>query len=439
MSGRSDAITIYRAALEAVQPSILLPQYIQLNHDELIIDQKHIPLNKGQHIYIIGAGKASAAMAQATEKILGHRINGGIIVTKYDHALPLQIIECVEAAHPVPDENSLLAVEKTKELLQKVKEGDIIICLLSGGASSLWADVPESVSLNDQQQLFLLLLSSGATIEEMNTIRKHLSSVKGGQLLRYAPTATWFSFIISDVPGNQLETIASGPTVADPSTFEKAMQIIKKYQLQLKLPFSVLNHIEKGKLGLIPETVKANDTVLKNVHTMIIGNNTLALQAAQQKATELGYHTMIHNAGMVGEAGEVVRDFIKVCKKYKDTTPACLLMGGETTVTVTGKGKGGRNQHMALCALVEMMERHNDEPNAVIFLSAGTDGTDGPTDAAGAIADIETVSMAVQKKLMPQQYIDNNDAYHFFQHAGGLLKTGPTQTNVMDIVVALID
>ncbi len=439
MSKKSDAITIYKAAVAAVQPAVLLPQYIQVQQNDLYINGRYIPLSNQQNIYVIGAGKASAAMAQVTEKILGHRISEGIIVTKYGHALPLQKIKSMEAAHPVPDDNSILSVEKTKELLQKANDGDIILCLLSGGASALWADLPVGVSLKEMRQLFQLLLNCGATIAEINTIRKHLSSVKGGQLLRYAPLATWFCFIISDVPGNQLEVIASGPTVADTTTFADAIEIINNYNLQAQLPVAVMHRLKKGSNGLLPETVKANDPVLSIVHTIIIGNNSLALQAAQQKAAELGYHTMVHNANMHGEASIVARDFIKECKKYKGPLPACLLMGGETTVSITGSGKGGRNQHMALSALQEMMNRNNDERCSITFLSAGTDGTDGPTDAAGAIADTETIAMTVQKNWMPRYYLDNNDAYHFFQQSGGLLKTGPTQTNVMDVVIALIE
>ena len=244
MQERNDAIAIYKAAVDVVQPACLLPEYIQFRNNELYISGRQIPLKNQQHIYIIGAGKASAAMAQVTEKILGNMIREGFIVTKYNHALPLLIISHMEAAHPVPDENSLLAAERTKAILQKATEADIVICLLSGGASSLLEGIPASISLQDIKQLFQQLLNSGANIAEMNTVRKHISTLKGGQLLRYAPASTWFSFIISDVPGDNPEVIAGGPTTADTSTFEEAIQIIYKYKLQQKIPLPVMQHLE---------------------------------------------------------------------------------------------------------------------------------------------------------------------------------------------------
>lgn len=438
MQERNDAIAIYKAAVDAVQPACLLPEYIQFRNNELYISGRQIPLKNQQHIYIIGAGKAAAAMAQVTEQILGKIITEGFIVTKYNHALPLLIISHMEAAHPVPDENSLLAAERTKVILQKATEADIIICLLSGGASSLLESIPASISLQAIKQLFQQLLNSGANIAEMNTVRKHLSTIKGGQLLRYAPASTWFSFIISDVPGDNPEVIAGGPTTADTSTFEEAIQIIYKYKLQQKIPTSVIHHLENGRKGLLPETVKNGDPVLKNVQNIIIGSNAIALRAAVSKATELGYHTLIHESNLKEDAAIASRDFISLCKNYNGPLPACLLMGGETTVTVTGSGKGGRNQHFALAALLEMMKSKHDKNNNVTIMSAGTDGTDGPTDAAGAIIDKHSIDTVNQNNFNPQQFFDNNDSYHFFQQAGGLIKTGATQTNVMDIMLALI-
>ncbi len=437
MKAENDAIMIYKAAVAAVQPVRLLPKYIQFRENCLYIAGMHIEMNNQQKIYVIGSGKAAAAMAQVTENILGKYIRGGFIVTKYKHALPLQHISYMEAAHPVPDKNSLLASERTKSILQKATEKDIIICLLSGGASSLLESIPESISLHDMQQLSQQLLNSGASIAEMNIVRKHISTIKGGQLLKYAPTSKWISLIISDVPGNNPEMIASGLTAGDVSTFKDAIQIINRYQLYDKIPHSVSNYLENGSKGLIPETIKYDDAILKNVQNIIIGSNTIALQVAISKGKELGYHTIIHENSLQGDAAIAAKDFISTCYEYSGPLPACLLMGGETTVRVTGKGKGGRNQHFALAALLEMMKSNCLEKNITI-LSAGTDGTDGPTDAAGAIVDNYTIEDVIKYNYEPRQYFDNNDSYQFFQQAGGLISTGATQTNVMDIMIALI-
>lgn len=438
MKARNDAIMIYKAAVEAVQPHRLLPKYIQIIDNDIYIAGRPIRLNKKQDIYVIGAGKAAGAMAQVTEKILGKHIRSGFIVTKYKHALPLQHIRIMEAAHPVPDENSLLASERTKDILQKTTDSDIIICLLSGGASSLLESIPESISLQDLKLLSLQLLNSGASIAEMNIIRKHISTIKGGQLLKYAPTSKWISLIISDVPGDNPDVIAGGLTAADASTFNDAIQIIGKYQLQHKIPHSVFNYLENGRKGLIPETIKQDDRILKNVQNIIIGSNMESLREAATKATELGYHTEILDNKLQEDGATASRDFINICRNYNGPSPACLLMGGETTVAVTGNGKGGRNQHFALAALLEMLKDSYQNKNDVTVLSAGTDGTDGPTDAAGAIVDKNTIDAVIKYKYDPQKYFDNNDSYHFFQQAGGLIKTGATQTNVMDIMIAII-
>jgi hydroxypyruvate reductase len=311
---------------------------------------------------------------------------------------------------------------------------------MSGGASALWIDVPQGASLADVQQSFELLLRSGATIEELNAIRKHLSGIKGGQILQYAPTAKWFSFIISDVPGNDLSVIASGPTVPDDTRFEDVRRIIEKYHLSDQLPDAILQHIQKGLLGEISETAKSGDPIFKQVINTIIGSNSIALESAAVVAKQLGYHIAAINPGLTGDAATVGRELVLKAKKYSGIKPACFLSGGETTVIVTGKGKGGRNQHMVLSALLEL-QSNNDEAtsNEITFLSAGTDGTDGPTDAAGAIADDQTVAMIHEKKLDAQKYFNNNDAYLFFEQTGGLVKTGATQTNVMDLVVVIVE
>jgi len=433
MQNRIHAEALYRAAVAAVQPATLLPQYLQLQGNVMQINNQSIPLTHTD-LYVIGAGKAAAAMAQTVESILGDEINAGIITTKYEHALPLEKIICIEAAHPVPDEKSVQAAEQTMSLLKQTKANDVIICLLSGGASSLWADTPDGISLKELQQTFDLLLKSGASIDEMNCVRRHLSQIKGGQLLRYAPHARWFTLIISDVPGDQLQDIASGPTTADATTFADAINIINSYQLQQQLPTTVLNYLRKGIMGELEDTIKPGSELLQKVNNTIIGSNKTALAAAKQKAEELGYTVIIQEELMTGETATAATAIMQKATQYHSNKPACLLYGGETTVTVTGNGKGGRNQHLALCALQQLNNKHN-----ITLLAAGTDGTDGPTDAAGAFADAVLKQAAIDQQLSLIDAITNNDAYPFFEKVNGLLKTGATQTNVMDIVIVLID
>ncbi|MGV3595798.1 MAG: glycerate kinase type-2 family protein, partial [Sediminibacterium sp.] len=289
MPGKHNAISIFQTAVAAVHPSNLVSKYIQLADAVLTIDQQSFPLSTDQKIFVIGAGKATAAMALETEKILGDHIHKGCITTKYQHAIALAKVACWEAAHPVPDQNSFLAVENTIQLLQEATANDIIICLLSGGTSSLWADVPEEISQSDMQIVFDRLLKCGATIHETNTVRKHLSKIKGGQLLRYAPNSKWFTLILSDVPDNDLSVIASGPTVADNSTYKDALGVLKKYQLEELIPTRVWEYLQRGAKGLFTETVKQNDPLLNIVTNITIGTNDIAIKAASEKAQTMGY------------------------------------------------------------------------------------------------------------------------------------------------------
>lgn len=433
MQQRNKAKEIYKAAVAAVQPAVLLQQFLSVDENGIRINTEQLNIQPNS-VFVIGAGKAAAAMAQTVESILGNYIKAGVITTKYEHALPLQKINCIEAAHPVPDEQSVLAIKQTIELLQQTTADDVIICLLSGGASSLWADLPEGVNLKEIQHSFDLLLKSGANISEMNCVRRHLSSVKGGQFLRYAPHAHWFTLIISDVPGDSIRDIASGPTSADATSFADAINIINKYHLQQQLPYSVLQHLKKGMNGETADTIKPGDVLLNKVKNIIIGRNKTCIEAAKQKAEELGYTVVVNDELLTGETADAAQTILQKATQYLSTKPACFLFGGETTVTVTGNGKGGRNQHLALCALQQLTGQQN-----ITFLAAGTDGTDGPTDAAGAFIDDALLKAAEQQQLSISEAINNNDAYHFFEKVNGLLKTGATQTNVMDIVIVLID
>lgn len=443
MSARENAIQIFGAAVAAVQPQILIPENLFIQQGQLHIFDQQIDISEVQKIYLVGAGKASAAMAKAVQDLLGDLITAGLVVTKYGHTIALQKIICVEAAHPVPDNQGVVAMSATIDLLNQVGKQDLVICLISGGASSLWIDVPQGISLSDIRQTFQLLLQCGASIDEVNTIRKHLSAVKGGQLLQHAPDARWFTFIISDVPGDALGVIASGPTVPDNTSFDDTLRIINRYNLTNQLPLAVYQRIMDGCDGLIAETCKEQDPIFNRVSCKIIGNNSRALKAAEYNAMQLGYHIPKSGNGLSGDAEQVGRSLIQFCKNYRGVKPACLLLGGETTVMVSGSGTGGRNQQMALSALLELTYVSEDpddkELNTITFLSAGTDGTDGPTDAAGAYVDIRIISKAKELKLDAAKYLLNNDAYIFFEQTGGLLKTGATQTNVMDLVVIIIE
>lgn len=436
MELREHCQQIFEAAVTAVQPGQLIPEFLELKGNNLRIGKELIPLTATTKIFVIGAGKASATMAQAVEKIAGKRIAKGFIATKYDHAQPLEHIECLEASHPVPDQNGVIAVERTIAVVQEARQQDIIICLLSGGASALWADLPAGISLEALQQTSSLLLQCGADIAEMNTVRKHLSRIKGGQLLSYAPRSGWFSLIISDVPGDMLTVIGSGPTVDDTSSFEDVKKIIEKYKLADQLPSPVLHHIEKGIKGAIPETIKPGNAVLKNCSNFLIGSNLIALAAAKNEAQKLGYHTNVLESCLQGDTTDAARNLFAIYSSYRGNRPACFLTGGETTLQVTGKGKGGRNQHMVLQVLHEMMTH---EIPGFCFLAAGSDGTDGPTDAAGAFADQLTLARMKEKGLLLANYLQQQDSYHFFKEAAALFKTGSTGTNVMDLSVAIIE
>ncbi|MTI38878.1 glycerate kinase type-2 family protein [Fulvivirga lutimaris] len=433
MSARQDALQIFQAAVKAVQPSYLLPQHIKLEEQQLTILGDEITLKETNNLYVIGAGKAAAAMAVETEKILGTHIKDGIVTTKYHHSLPTNHIKIIESAHPVPDDNCDLAVRETINLLRNTTENDVIICLISGGASSLWCDVPSGLIMPDLQQTFDLLLKSGAEIQEMNTVRKHLSQIKGGQLLRHTKSKV-YSLIISDVVGDDISAIASGPTVPDPSTFADAKAILSKYRLIDKVPEGIINHIGKGIDGEISETLKADDSLFNNSKSKIIGNNQVALDAAKAMAKDLGYYVEENCELITGDAVEEAAKLMEKAKNYNSAKPACLLQGGETTVMITGQGKGGRNQHFALSALKQFSEATIH----ITILSGGTDGTDGPTDATGAVVEISSLQKAEDQKLDINKYHRNQDAYNFFKQTDDLIITGPTQTNVMDVMFALI-
>ncbi|TWV99722.1 glycerate kinase [Chitinophaga pinensis] len=433
MMRREDAIAIFRAAVAAVQPAHLMHRHVHYRDGVLTVCDQSFTITPDSTVWVLGAGKASASMAQAIEQVLSGVQIKGLVITKYEHALPLKHIQLKEAAHPVPDENGVQATTAMLALLRNTRPDDIVLLLLSGGASALLADYPAGADLAQVQQVFSLLLKSGADIYEMNIVRKHLSAVKGGQLPLPANTKAWCSLILSDVVGDDLSVIGSGPTVADPSTFGDAMAILDKYALTSQLPPAIYAHLQQGCAGKLPETPKPGHPDLAHVHNFLIGSNHIALEAAKQHAESLGYDTRILSSTVTGEAEKLAEKLVNEARSREGKKPACILMGGESTVTVKGDGLGGRNQQLALAAGILI----KDIPD-ILVLSAGTDGTDGPTDAAGAFSDKDMMQQAIEKGLDAAAYLKQNDAWHFFEKAGGLIKTGPTQTNVMDIMLAII-
>ena len=436
---REHAMQIFKAGLQAVDPVEAIKRHTRLGKDLLFIGDRQFSLNDYDRILVVGAGKAVAPMARAVEDLLGDRISDGVIVVKDEHGLPLKKIKVCEAGHPVPDKRGVKGTEEILSLVEKGGERDLIICLISGGGSALLIAPVQEISLADKQNATKLLLACGATIHEFNTVRKHLSRVKGGRLAQMAYPASVASLILSDVVGDDLDVIASGPTVPDSSTFQDAEQILKSYGIWEQLASSVRNHIEKGSSGQIADTPKSDDTVFQQCSQVMVGTNLQALEAAAKAAERLGYRPLILSSKVEGEAREVAKFYTAIAKEVQGSEnplkpPVCVLCGGETTVTLQGDGRGGRNQEFALAAALAIEGLDN-----IVVLSGGTDGTDGPTDAAGAIADGTTLARARENGLDPKDFLQRNDSYSFFQKLDDLIMTGPTRTNVMDIYLLLVD
>jgi len=435
---RSDARFIFQAGLKAVDPADAIRRHLKLQDDKLEIDGRTYDLSSYDGLYVIGAGKATAKMAQAIEALLIDRLKGGFVNVEYNHAIPLNIVKINEAGHPLPDEAGMRGAEEIVGLLRQTGEGDLIICLISGGGSALLPCPAHGLTLQDKQQTTKILLGCGATIQEINAVRKHISQVKGGRLAQLANPSTLISLILSDVIGDSLDCIASGPTAPDGSTFNDCLRILERYGVQDRIPSTVKTYLEKGTKGEIEETPKTDDPVFDRIQNVIVGSNSLAVKAANQKADDLGYHSLILSSDIEGDTREAAKMHVSIAKKILSTghpvpRPACIVSGGETTVTARGRGLGGRNQEFALAAAMAMDGLEN-----VVALSGGTDGTDGVTDAAGAIADGETVQRGRQMGLETDRYLQDNDSYHFFQLLGDLLMTGPTLTNVMDLRLMLV-
>ncbi len=426
-------LAIADAALLAVDPAEAVRRNVCLQGETLLMGTAAYRLDTIERVFVVGAGKASAAMAVALEEILGDRITSGWINVKDGYTAPTRRITIHECGHPVPDQRGVDGTAEIARILRECGPHDLVLCLLSGGGSALMVLPAKGLSLADLERTTSALLRSGATINEMNAVRKHLSQIKGGQLSRLAAPAQVAALIVSDVIGNPLDVIASGPTTPDPTTFADAYGLLQRLSLLDQVPPAVVEHLQRGMDGLIPETPKANDAAFSQTRNLLIASNEVAVRAAIAEAERLGFHTLFLSTFIQGEAREVGKVLAGILQEIDHSghplpRPACVIAGGETTVTVRGQGKGGRNQELALGAVPYLAGLED-----VALLALGTDGTDGPTDAAGAIVTGDTARRAAALSLSPSEFLAANDSYRFFAALGDLVITGPTNTNVNDI------
>jgi glycerate 2-kinase len=435
---RQDILDIFYTGLDAADPKRAVSKIISLRKEEMLsIGGDQYDLKTFERIIVVGFGKAASPMALALEDVLGSRIAAGSVATKYGYGLPLKYVSYAEAGHPIPDKAGLSAAKNILNLLSAAGEKDLVICLISGGGSALVPLPERGISLADKQETTRVLLECGASINEINAVRKHISKIKGGKLAQAAFPATLVALLLSDVIGDDLDVIASGPTVPDQSTFRDCIDIIGKYDISASIPKPVMSFLKRGTEGKEKETPKPGDPVFNSSHAYIVGSSLLSLEAAKKRARDLGYNTIILSSSIEGETREVAKVHTAIAKEIGKTgnplgKPACIISGGETTVTIRGDGLGGRNMEFCLASAVEI-----EDMEGITVLSGGTDGTDGPTDAAGAIVDGKTVKKGRLLGLDPLQCLKNNDSYHFFEATGDLLKTGPTMTNVMDMRIIL--
>ncbi len=438
MNRRQIAEQIFLTGIERVLPDKLITSTMILKGNSLHIGQMTFLLEKTRNIFVIGAGKASAIMAREVEKILGDRITRGHIIVKYGHSTDLKKIKISEAGHPFPDSNGFKATKELLEIAREAGPEDLVICLLSGGGSSLMCDCPDELTPDDLVLVNKLLVNSGAGIREINAVRKHLSNVKGGRLAGAVYPATLVSLILSDVIGDHPDIIASGPTAPDPTSYIDAIEVLEKFGIKTKLPARIIDYLYEGAMCRKPETPKPGDEIFNKTSNIIIGSNRIALESARLKAQEFNINAVITEDELQGDAVSVSEYLVDAALKYRndkhEVKPVCILLGGETTIKMTGDGTGGRNQHLAL-----LCSRLLENKPGITILCGGTDGTDGPTKAAGAVVDYETITTAHRKNIDPEEYIRDFNSYNFFKKTGGHIITGPTMTNVMDIVIIIVD
>jgi glycerate-2-kinase len=433
---RSDGLSIVEAGIGAVLPENIIRNAVRLDGNVLDAMGHRYDLSSYKHIYVAGGGKASGTMAIELEKILDGRITAGTVNDRYGVDVPTRTIRVCHAGHPLPTEDGVRGVREMIDMLSHATKEDLVILLISGGGSALLPYPAQGVSLEDIIRLTDLMLKSGMKISEMNAIRKHISQIKGGQLLRYTQGADVLSLIVSDVVGDDVSFIASGPTAPDDTTYADSIGHLKKYGLYDMAPESVIDHLSKGAAGKIPETPKSGDPLFKSVANLVVASNIIALRAAAKRAFELGYAPLILGACIIGESrdvGLVLSGIARECLRTGNPVkvPAAIISGGETTVTIKGKGRGGRNQELVLGFL-------QDYTPGVTVISVDTDGIDGASDACGAIADETTLQRAEELGLSVGSALKENASYDFFKALDDLVFTGPTGTNVSDLRIILV-
>lgn len=426
-------IAIYNEAVRSVQADRLL-EGLDLN--------KYLSrsIDSFERIVVVGAGKAAMAMGGVLEYKMGQRVDCGLLTIPHgykntlpSHLCPPARLDTIQAGHPIPDAQSVAAARQTAKLAKECGPNDLLLVLLSGGASALWTYPHSGIRLPDIQMLNQLLLKSGATINEINSARKHLTLMTGGRLAQMASPANVLTLVLSDVVGNDLSTIASGPTSPDPTTFEDALVVLSNYGIASLIPVPIWRHLKEGAAGTVEESPKPGSEYFASVTNVLVGDNGTALAAAKTAAEQLGYTTKICSVAKQGSASQLGKEIVSEIVNVESDQPVCLLWGGESEVDVQGQGKGGRNQEVVLSAAIEL---HGSAKKIQVF-SGGTDGIDGPTDAAGAWCSPDTVQKGRQAGIVAVEYLKDNDAYSFFSHIDQLFKPGPTHTNVMDLQIAL--
>ena len=419
-----DIEKILNACIEAVEPGNAVHRFVRREKNILFIDNQPYHLDEFDNVTVLGFGKATEAMSLALLDVLASYPSRGLLIPKQAFTSPASGFDVSPGGHPVPTEASLIAGNKAFDLVSNLTERDLLICLISGGGSALMTSPRHGLQLEDLQTLTKLLLACGARVDEINTLRRHLDRVKGGRVAKSANGARIASLILSDVVGNPLEAIASGPTAPDPTSREDALNILKKYDLLEKVPAAILQVLEN-----VAETPKPNDPLFERVRNVLVGSNSLAAQAGLETAKSLGFHTYFLGDTWQGEAREIAKELCGYFKRDYER-PFCLIAGGETTVTITGNGKGGRNQELALAAAIEMNGLQDS-----MLITLATDGEDGPTDAAGAVVTGETRQRGESLGVNAQAFLSQNDAYSYFEKLDDLLKVGPTGTNVNDLTL----
>lgn len=437
---REVAREVFKEALRAADPVEAVLRHFRAKEGVLQIGGVNYFLNQFEHIYVVGAGKASARMALALEQALGDRISAGLIITKSGHGERLRRIEVREAGHPLPDEAGVRATDELVELVKRAGEHDLVLAVVSGGGSALLVSPAGNITLAELNRVTQTLLASGLPISEVNTVRKHLSRVKGGRLAEWVYPATLVTLILSDVIGDRLDLVASGPTVPDPTSFADALAVLNRHSLWNQMPGSVQELLEKGVRGEWKDTPGPDSEIFQRVQNIVVGSNTLSLEAAEYMVRKKGLNPLILSSTVAGEAREIAQFYLALARELRSNgrpaaLPACLIAGGEPTVTLRlpVSGKGGRSQELALAVALGL-----EEIPGAVFLAAGTDGTDGPTDAAGAIAATDTCARCREQGLDPVRHLDRHDAYPLFQALNDLVITGPTGTNVMDVHLLLL-